>query len=282
MTQALLGQDLVDPGPVLGPFARERIAPGVAGAVGAFRDPESPGLPAEILAVRVPALPDLLADALVPGKKGEIAVCRRRGQDLDLAAVPERPEGPDDVLAEAAVEILEELFVPAFPEGGHGAERRVTGPAEKFPVAGGDIPLHPQVSVEFPDEAGVLELVHQDGREADARPGRKAFAGQPLEDVEKRQVGLRGGFEEPVHPVRPAAVGEDVGNVAVQDEGEELIGHAAPSVRWTGAGSPCRPKRPARPGRGNIPDGLYQIPPRIGKRSSGRTTTARRPPRARR
>ncbi len=172
VAQALLGQDLVDPGPGRGLFSREGIAPGVSGAVSALRDPESPGFPAEVLTVRVPALPDLLADALVPGEEGQIAVRGGRGQDLDLAAVLERAEGLDDVLAAAAVEILDELPVAIFPEGGHGAERPIAGPLEKFPVADGDIPLHPQVFVESPDEAGVLELVHQDGREADARPGR--------------------------------------------------------------------------------------------------------------
>ena len=42
-----------------------------------------------------------------------------------------------------------------------------------------------------------------------------------FEDAEQREVGFSGGFMEPLHPMRPGAVIDDVGQMRVQGEGEK-------------------------------------------------------------
>ena len=281
IADALLAQDLVDAETGIRRFVFDRGFPVVAGPVGALGDPKSPGLPAEVLAVGVTPLPDLLADAFVPGEKREIAMRRRRCQDLDMAAVLEGPECVDDVAVAPAMEIVEDLPVPGLPKIGERTKRAVPRPLEIIAVTDGDRDLHSQVLVETPGEAGILELFHQDRGEADVRPGGDPFAGQPLEDVEERYVCFRGGLVEPVHPVRPTAVGQDVGDVAVKDERKVLIRHDALSRRCSSSFSHSRPKPTATPGKNSTLGGLYQNPLRIGRVSAGRRTRRRPPPRAR-
>jgi hypothetical protein len=48
-----------------------------------------------------------------------------------------------------------------------------------------------------------------------------AIALKPAEDAEEREIGLGGGFEEPLHAVGPCAVVDDVRQMSVQGEGEK-------------------------------------------------------------
>ena len=44
---------------------------------------------------------------------------------------------------------------------------------------------------------------------------------QSAEDAQERQVGLGGGFVQPLHAVRPCAVIDDIGQMSVQCEGKK-------------------------------------------------------------
>src|SRR5215831_16117133 len=82
--------------------------------IGAFRQPDTVRGPPEVAAVRLDGGAQLQVDRLVPRQEWQVAVGRRAGDDLDVAAPLEIGEGARDVAANPAVHLphpLEE-FLP--------------------------------------------------------------------------------------------------------------------------------------------------------------------------
>ena len=68
------------------------------------------------------------------------------------------------------------------------------------------------------------ELFEEDGGEIEVAVEGDAVALEVREDTQEGEVGLGGGLVEPLHPMRPSAVVDDVGEVGVQGEGKEPCG----------------------------------------------------------
>ena len=81
--------------------------------------------------------------------------------------------------------------------------------------------LRLEVVGELRDEDRVRELLEQDGREIEVAVEADVVALEIFEHAQQRQIGLGGGFVEPLHAMRPGAVVDDVGQMRVQGEGEE-------------------------------------------------------------
>ena len=133
----------------------------------------------------MPPLPDLLADALVPGEEGEITVGGPGGQDLDLAAVLERSERRRRCPSGSGRGNPRAASVPGLP----GFRER---PRTEFPVLSKCRASAAAISLFIlryssnpRTNAGVPELFDEDRREADARTGREALVRQAFEDVEE-------------------------------------------------------------------------------------------------
>ena len=83
--------------------------------------------------------------------------------------------------------------------------------------------LRREVVGELGDEDGVRELLEQDGREIEVAVEADAVALEIVEHAEEGEIGLGGGFVQPLHAVRPGAVVDDVRQMRVQGEGQKTL-----------------------------------------------------------
>ncbi len=144
---------------------------------------------------------------------------RGRADDLDPSCCFEGSEGSDQV----AIDIVEQLpqpDQPVPPEPHQWKEVGFTGGSEggRRLIAGLD-PLIEE-GLHLGDEGRVGQLVGEDRRKADGDRRRDGIGCQAAKHLEQRQVGIERGFTEPVAAVRPTAVVQHIGQVAVQGEDE--------------------------------------------------------------
>jgi hypothetical protein len=69
-------------------------------------------------------------------------------------------------------------------------------------------------------EVGMGELIREDWRDTDGERRPRFVAGQPVEGLDQREVGVDRRFTEPVTAVGPAPVVQHPGEVTVQGEYE--------------------------------------------------------------
>ena len=202
-------------------------APPDARSIGALRQPATHRIAAEQAPVLVPSHHQLQSDALVTGEQREIAVRRRRADDLQLSAVLEATEGGQDVRVHR-VKQASEAAKPGLPELHQGQERAVTRRGERGRRLFARGLTLVEEGLELLREGGTRELVRQHGREADRHRRGRALEGQALQLLEQRKVGIDGGFAQPVAAVRPPSVMQHVRQMTVQRENEI---HRARSAR---------------------------------------------------
>ena len=162
---------------------------------------------------------ELPLDGAVVRKEGQEPVRRRAADRLEDAEVGERTKRRNDPRAPTP-EVLEEAVVEVPPIRRDRRSVRFPLLAEPGAVLVGGVSPLGEVGRETLGEARVLELLAEDGRQADGRLQRNAVRHEVLGRAEEREVALGGGLVEPVGAVGPDAVSENVGDVAVEDEDE--------------------------------------------------------------
>ncbi len=119
------------------------------------------------------------------------------------------------------LEVAERGGEEGVPEACGLGEVQFAGGGEVGLVLAGGDDLALDVLGELGLEDRVGELLQQDGREVQIAVQADAIGLQPAQDAQQRQVGLGGGFVQPLHAVRPGAVVDDVGQMSVQRKGEK-------------------------------------------------------------
>ena len=196
------------------------LGPEAGGAIAALGNPDATGMRAEMADMGRDGGANLGADALVGAEQRQVAVGGGAGDDLDQSGVVEAAEAADDVAVEG-VEVIERGGEEAAPEAGSFGEVSVAGLDEEGLVLARGDDFAGKVFGEFGEEVGVGELFEQDGREVDVEVCGDAVALEVGEDAKQREVGLCGGFVQPLDAVRPGAVVDDVRQMRVQGEGEK-------------------------------------------------------------
>ena len=162
----------------------------------------------------------LRIDGGIAPQQRQVAVGRRAGEDLDRALLLEPAKAGDQVRAVRPHEVFERRAVEGFPPLGEARHRRLGAALEPLAVFARRGDLRLEIADELAMEVGMSELLAQHRREpqrdAERSPGLRAV----MEDLPQRQVGLRRGFVQPVHSMRPAAMVEHPWQVRVEDDGE--------------------------------------------------------------
>jgi hypothetical protein len=188
------------------------------GPGGALGHPEPARAPPEVAPVRREADVELPLGRRVGGEEREKAVGGGGGDRLDLSFSRHPGEGGDEVPAQGVEERENPLVVCPPRPGEKLGPVAVSG--ELARVARG---RHEPVADVLPEparEAGVPQLLAEDRRQADRRLPRDPVLVERSHGRQEREVGLGRRLVEPVGAVRPDAVSEDGGNVAVEDEDE--------------------------------------------------------------
>ncbi len=87
-------------------------------------------------------------------------------------------------------------------------------------VIGGCLNLLIQVVLELPAKDLGCQHFRQDGGDPQGNPGAAPFRPQAVEGLEQGDIGLGRSLVEPIHPVGPAAVTDDVGEMRMEHKGE--------------------------------------------------------------
>jgi len=162
---------------------------------------------------------DLSADALVGAQQRQVSVGRRAGDDLNQAGVVEVAETADDVAVEG-IEIVESGGKEPAPEARRLGEMGVAGLDEVGLILACGEDLARKVLGKFGYEERMSQLLQQNGGEVDVEIGGNTVTFQIAQHAQDREVGLRGGFVQPLHPVRPGAVVDHIRQVRVQRESQ--------------------------------------------------------------
>jgi hypothetical protein len=132
-------------------------------------------------------------------------------------------EAGDDVVAEF-FEVVEGLREESVPETSRLSILDLAALNKKGLVFAGCNDLSGDIFWKFGDEDGVGKLLEQDGREIQVAVETNSVSLQVCEEAKKREVGLCGGFVEPLHSMRPGPMIDDVGEMGVQGEGKKTLG----------------------------------------------------------
>ena len=158
------GEHLLDPGP--DPAHAAALAPGrrcplVPRPIGALREPDAAGGPAEVATVRLDGGAELEVDGLVAAEEREVPVGRGAGDELDVAAALELGKRAGDVTADPAVHFPHSL-VEFLPEGGEPDDLLVAAAVEVLPRFDASAPDVLIVKGEFLLELRRGELLGED------------------------------------------------------------------------------------------------------------------------
>ncbi len=187
---------------------------------------------------------ELQPDALVARQQRQIPVRRGARHHFDVARGLEPREGRDQI-APLLMEPGQQSPEPRLPEVHQRQERAVARLRKLAPslVAGGQ-PLR-DVGLELRSEERIGELVGQDRRDGDGERRPHAARGQLGHLLDQREVGVERRLAQPVAAVRPAAVAQDVREVAVQRE-DEIHGRRYPATSEVDSERPGTIVRAAR------------------------------------
>src|SRR5579859_1403384 len=189
------------------PWSRRTIA--------ALRQPNTAWPPAKKALVRLHSGFDLRADRSVSSQQRKIAVRGAASDDLDGAAVIKTLKAANDVGAKI-VKMAQRAFVEALPEARDLHHVALALQAEVFRVLVRGFNLAQQIFGEFVLKNRMRELLQQNRREIYVRLERQPLLLQFGENPQQWQVGLRRGFVQPLHAVRPGAVIHYVWKVRMQ------------------------------------------------------------------
>ena len=201
----------------------DRVLPETCRAIAALGRPDTPRVFADMADVGFYRGADLGTDRFVGAEKRHVAVGGSAGDDVDEADVVEVAEGFDDVLVEV-IEVIEGLREEAVPEAGGLGEMGFAGLNEVSLVFAGGDDFPVEVVGKFGYEDGVRELLEENRREIEVAVEADAVALEILEHAEEREIGFCGGLVEPLHPVRPRAVIDDIGQMRMEREGQITCG----------------------------------------------------------
>jgi hypothetical protein len=98
------------------------------------------------------------------------------------------------------------MLIPQLLEGGQ--------------VIGGRLNLLVEVVLELLAKDLGCQHFRQDGGDPQGNPGAAAFGAQAAEGRKQRDVRFGGSLVEPIHPVGPAAVTDDVREMGMEHKGE--------------------------------------------------------------
>src|SRR6266705_2788105 len=221
------------------PAPTAQRGPPAARPIGALRQPATRRGRAEQATVFLPAHRQLQPDAFVAAQERQVAVRRRRSDDLEASLLLEAAERRDQVPVDRPEQRLQaiEARPPEFHErqqGGVAARRQRRRSLVARGQALGEERVH------LARERGARQLVREHRRESDRHGRRRAFGGELREPLQQRERGVERGFTQPVAAVRPAAMIEDVREVTVEREYE--VHHRTASARRYSARY-CSPER---------------------------------------
>jgi len=167
------------------------------------------------------------------------------GDDLDGSDVLEAAERADQVAAVAITEVAESFAEHGLPVPGDAGPVMVAFPRKDLGVVAGRLDFRLEPGVEFVEKRLAGELLGEDRRDADGDAESEPLVENRLDAADQGEVAFRGGLAEPLGPVGPPSMGEDVGEVRVEDECERAEFHGALEVVEVDWSVNCTLGRPA-------------------------------------
>ena len=179
--------------------------PWPGGPVSTLRQPDAAWTPAKKTFVRSHTHAYLGADGSVGSQQRKVTVGGAAGDDLDGPGIVEVAKAGDYVPSQR-FEVAGRVFEKARPELSHLRKMRFPAAAEIVRVLLRGINFLLGVFQKLFFEGRMRELFQQNGRKIDVGFERQALALQLGKDPQQGQIGFRGGFVQPVEPMRPRSV----------------------------------------------------------------------------
>ena len=228
VVEAGVGQVLLDSPPHARAGSGGPRLPRAAWTVCAFRQPAADRRAAEETPVLRRSYRELEADAFVAGEERKKAVSGRRADDLEAARRLEGPEGAHEIAA-GFVKTPPQAKEAESPEFHQGQQRTIAAAGEGRRRLGARGKALVEERLQLAGEFRAGELVGQHRCDSDGHRSGHRLGGELLQHFEQREVGVDRRFAEPVAPMRPAPVIEDVRQMAVEgkDEVDRRAAHRA-------------------------------------------------------